>query len=372
MPGEGGEPFVSRDKIIACVGINEAELAHLRLLLRACERDLAAAWQIGDESSADLLIADVRNFAGEMASTRARGIGLRCAVFTDAPSPDFDLVLKRPLQRSALIELLNRVDTGEPRLSVVEAAGEDFYVRDLGIGMVEKRPTDGHPVAMGLDEALNSRPQELRKEDPPLLRRASDHAPRKYATREAMLEETAQRPMREYLGGDLLRGPVRVRIDAAEPLVFDPKHRTAYIAGGLQKVEPYARGRWRQCDCLPLTNAELARVRAEQVALPYSRLIWLDVLLNSGGHLARHLDPKATFRLTQWVEIDPGYGWVFRIASSMLQPMRLHEIAAASGGKMGDVFDVVNAFDAIGLIEWRTPAPSERERSNKSLFGRFR
>ena len=113
-------------------------------------------------------------------------------------------------------------------------------------------------------------------------------------------------------------------------------------------------------------------MRDELAPLPYSKLIWLDVLLHSGGHLARHLDPKASFRLVQWVDVDANYGWVFRIASAMLQPMRLHEIAAASNARMADVFDVVNAYDAVGLIESRLVAPGEGEQPGKSLFGRFR
>lgn len=358
---------MNREKILACVGVGEAELAHLRLLLRACANELTARWRIGDEASPDLLVADVRDFAGEMAYTRARGAGIRCAVFADVPLAGADLILRRPLQRANLVEILNGVGSsgGVP---AVQAQDEDFYVRDLGIGMVEPRRNE-NDVAQGLDATLGAMPKELRKDAvaPPAAA-----PPRKYASREAMLEDTALRPLREYLDSDRLRGPSRVALDGMPPLVLDPKHRMAYVDGGLQAVEGYARARWRLCDWQPLTSADLAQVRATLAALPYAKLIWLDVLLHSGGHLARHLDPKATYRLTQWTEIDPGYGWVFRIASSMLQPMRLHEIAAASGGKMADVFDVVNAYDAIGLIECRTPAPSERERPARSLFGRFR
>jgi hypothetical protein len=36
----------------------------------------------------------------------------------------------------------------------------------------------------------------------------------------------------------------------------------------------------------------------------------------------------------------------------MLRPLRLHEIARKADAKMVEVFDVVNAYDAIGLIEW--------------------
>jgi len=365
---------VKREKFIACVGMSEPELAHLRLLLRACAADLDATWRFGDETSPDLLVVDKRHFAGEMAFTRACGAGIRCAVFTDAASgTDLDLVLRRPLQRINLVELLNGISEGNTRPEV-RAVDEDFYVRDLGIGMVERRSEAAGDIASGLDEALRAQPKELRGEDVAAksARRASDAPAHRYTTRESMLEETALRPMREYLGGELLRGPSRVALGDAPPLVFDPKHRMAYIAGGLGTAETYANSRWRLCDWTPLRSSELTRLRDELAPIPYSRLIWLDVLLHSRGRLARHLDPKASYRLVQWVEVDSSHGWVFRIASAMLQPMRLHEIAAASNATMSDVFDVVNAYDAIGLVESRSPAPSERERPAKSLFDRFR
>ena len=59
----------------------------------------------------------------------------------------------------------------------------------------------------------------------------------------------------------------------------------------------------------------------------------------------------------------------------MLQPARLHQIAAASGASMADVFDVVNAYDAIGLIEWKPRAPrggAPVEEPKPGLLGRLR
>jgi hypothetical protein len=60
----------------------------------------------------------------------------------------------------------------------------------------------------------------------------------------------------------------------------------------------------------------------------------------------------------------------------MLQPGRLHEIAAASHASMADVFDVVNAYEAIGLIEWQPRAPrgggEPVEAPKKGLLGRLR
>ena len=98
-------------------------------------------------------------------------------------------------------------------------------------------------------------------------------------------------------------------------------------------------------------------MRESEPAQPYLRLLWLYVLVHSEGKLARHLDPGGTYRLTRWIEIERDFSSYFRIASTMLQGARLHEIASASGASMADVFDAVNAFDAIGLVEWQPRAP---------------
>ncbi|MBZ0223993.1 MAG: hypothetical protein K8F35_13295 [Dokdonella sp.] len=361
------------EKVIACVGVGEAELAHLRLLLRSCAKELTKPWRLGQETGADLLIVDPTDFAGGMAQVRARGTGIRCAVFSDAPAADADFVLHRPLQRGNLITLLNRVASGEARPAAPRRDAA-FHVNDIGIGMVEPLPTEvERRGAPGLDDLLKAWPNEFAAEPTSHTKeRVAMAPPPRFATREAMLEQTAMRTMREYLDGELLRAPARVVLGKAPALIFDPKHRMAYIAGGLHSVEAYASTRWRLCDWVPLKSAELAQAREKLAALSYAQLIWLEVLLHSAGTLARHLDPKATFRLLQWSDVDPNYGWVFRIASTMLQPLRLHEISAASGTKMGDVFNVVNAYDAIGLIESRLPDPGDKERPGKSLFGRLR
>ena len=363
---------MDRERVIACAGLGEAELAHLRLLLRACADELSVPWRLGEEDGADLLVVDVRDFAGEMAQARARCSGLRCAIFSDVPVPDAELVLQRPLQRATLIELLNRVGSGGGKPLGLQVESNEFRVHDLGIGMAEARPASARAgVAPTLDDLLALQ-REQDRQALGALRVKTAATPRVWASREAMLEETAPRPLREYLSGGLLRGPARFELEGALPIVLDPKHRLAHIAGGLHAAEAYVRARWRLCDWVPLRSSELAQARDTLVAVPYVRLAWLDVLLHSAGHLARHLDPKATYRLTEPAVAEAGYAWVHRIASTLLQPLRLHEIAAASGAKMADVFDVVNAYDAIGLIESRLSTPVDSERSGRSWFGRRR
>ncbi|MEO6687560.1 MAG: hypothetical protein ABIS07_07395 [Dokdonella sp.] len=392
---------MSGNKTIALVGVSESEGAHLRLLLRKSAQELDHTWRWGDENDADLVVVDVRSFAGEMARTRARGAGVRYAVFTDAKkTEDADLILQRPLQRANVIAVFNQAAGAVARNPHIGAHTADFYTRDVGEDMsdvilpeLETRFHQPSPVA-GLDELLNPEPIELRGDGAwtpssapiPAVARdegAAEPSPRTpapavplrtYATREIMLADTAPRDLRAYLDVDLLQMPARFTLAGMPTLTLDPKNKVAHASVGLGGLAPYCRSRWRLCDWQPLTNSELADVRETQQPQSYSRLMWLYVLLSSGGHLASHLDPGGTYRLKHWVEIEKELSRYFRIASAMLQPARLHEIAATAAAPMADVFDLVNAYDSIGLIEWQ-PRPRRDEGADKkspNLFGRLR
>lgn len=373
----------------------------MRLLLRKSEQELDHAWRWGEEESADLVIVDVRSFAGQMARTRAHGAGVRYAVFSDTKVDGADLILQRPLQRANMIAVLNQAARTLARDPTIGANTADFYTRDIGdhhaVIVPEMETRFLQPVAIaGLDELLRPEPVELRAAEPwappaapmavaspapaaefaaPPVRVAAPAVPmRAYASRESMLADTAPRELREYLDDNLLLMPARFTLPGAPTLTLDPKNRVAHAPGPLAGLAPYCRGRWRLCDWQPLTNAELADIRETQQAHSYSRLVWLQVLLLSGGHLASHLDPGGTYRLKHWVEIEKELSRYFRIASAMLQPARLHEIAAAASAPMSDVFDLVNAYDAIGLVEWQ-PRPRRNDESDKKaprLLGRLR
>jgi len=364
---------VSDVKTIAVAGVSEQEVAHLRLLIRKCAGELGQEWRWGEESVADLLVVDPDVFAGQMARTRAQGTGVRCAVFSDRIVEGADLVLRRPLTRANLVEVLAKVVTSaaaEPEIASA-TRNEEFYSRDLGEDSSVPPAIELTMPASGLDDALRPQPLELREmvaRDAPTPRAViPTDVTRKYATREAMLEDTAPRDLREYLESALLRMPARYSLPGAPVLMLDPKNKVAHAAGGLGALQPYCRTKWRLCDWQPLTGAELADARADQQTHAYPRLVWLQVLLQSDGHLARNLDPGGTYRLKQWFDIDKDLARYFRIGKALLEPARLHEVAAAAGAPMAEVFNLVNAYDAIGMIEWtprahRTgptqPAPS--------------
>ena len=392
------DPLVSRDKSLSLIGVSDPEAAHLRLIMRRAAAALDQRWRWGEESSADLLIIDPRSFAGQMARTRAQGAGMRYAIFSDKPVDDDVRVLRRPLQLADVVALLNSVGAAAVQHPQVDSNDAGFYVRDIGDDADKSYdadsdvPFDQAQTAHGLDDLLRAQPVELRTaqdwvpahdmaEPTAPAQRSADKeqrsqasAPaRAYGTRAAMLADTKPHGLRAYLDGDLLGGPARYALPGkVPPLVLDPKRKVAHSPLGLAALVPYCHQRWRLCDWQPLTGAELDTVRATQPALAYARLVWLDVLTHSGGRLAPHLDPGGTYRLARWVEIDHDLSRYFRVASSMMQPMRLHEIASASGAPMGDVFDVINAYEAVGLIEWQPRARREETARPPSLLDKLR
>ncbi len=372
------------------IGVSDEESAHLRLLMRKGIAGLDHEWRLGDEEGADLLIVDPHSFAGQMARARAQTTGVRFAVFSDSTVDDADLILSRPLRTANLRDVLNRAASAQAA-PAIGANTNDFYTRDLGDeGGQAAASVAGEIAARGLDDLLRPRPVELRAPTMPLPEAGLGHAvapprmpvdaarARARTTSDGLLADTTPHDIRAYLDRDLLRMPARFTLPGVAPLVLDPKNKVAHISSGQAALEAYCRARWRMCDWESLTSAELSALRTNVPAQPYSRLIWLHVLLHSGGQLARHLDPGGTYRLVQWVEIDRDLGRYFRVATALLQPLRLHEIAAASGAPMADVFDVVNAYDAIGLIEWQPrarrddgqPAPSSLLRKFRNPFGK--
>ncbi|WP_419482440.1 hypothetical protein [Dokdonella sp.] len=354
-----------RDRTIAVVGVSDEEAAHLRLLVRRCEAELEGRWVWGEGEDVDLLVVDPESFAGQMARARAQAGGVRVAVFSDQTEAGTELVLRRPLLRANVVEVLNEITRAAVRGPVFGANTDDFYTRDVGNEDADPAASAAPQAADGLDALLRPLPRELRDVPPPpapgpAMSPASPlptHAPKatlpaaRAPSRAAALAELEPRSLREWLHDGLLGAPVCVELPGEAPLVLDPKHSMAYTPGSLVALRAHCHARWAMRDWRPLTSAELVRASATQNAIAYARITWLDALEHSGGRLASHLDPAGTYCLRQWMEIDRELGTTFRIATSLLKPLRLHEVAAASGATMGDVFDVVNAYAAIGLIE---------------------
>ena len=392
---------MSLNKHIAVIGVSDEETAHLRLLIRRAAETLTHSWKWGGESGADLVIVDPASFAGQMARTRVQAAGLRCAVFSDEPVAGVELVLRRPLKLANVVAVLNQAAASVEAPSGIVTQKQDSYFEDVAEPDVADVAHLPEPIAAtpppadaapGLEELLRITPVDIKESarvnvklgddttvfgtSGPTARsdvrgregreafakpRTEPIAAAPASPRRVSATDLARHSLRVYLDTDILGGPARIVLPDTPPLVLDPKRKMFHASARLAALEPYCRTALRHGDWQPLTTAELNELRNSEPPQTYLRLIWFYTLLHSEGQLARHLDPGGTFRLVRWIEIERDFSAYFRIASTMLTPGRLHEIAANSNASMSDVFDVVNAYDAIGLIECQPRTPRNPE-----------
>jgi hypothetical protein len=384
---------VASEKYLAVIGPGEEETAHLRLLLRMVAGQLEHRWRWGAEENADLIIVDPDVLAGQIARNRAFSGGRRCAVFSESAAlRDGELRLSRPPKPDNVVAVLNgstanTIDFGAP----VMQQKDDFYgldtltpafeLEDDNMAQARSHQRDATP-ALGLDELLkpdaaSSKPQfavPMQLDDETMIQHTGGPSKRS-EKRIADSTEGFRKPdkleginmaapvsrgttvnqgahqLRDYLRGNLLGGPATASLDGAPSLTLDPKEKMFHAPGNLSALAPYClqplpHSAWR-----PVTSNELGRLRAEQPAQAYTRLIWLDALVHSNGRLAPHLDPGGRYRLKSWPEIERDYPNHLRIATALKQPAKLNEIATAANAPMAEVFSLVSAYDAIGLIE---------------------
>ena len=178
-----------------------------------------------------------------------------------------------------------------------------------------------------------------------------------------------QHSIRECMQGEFaLAAPASIEVADAPRLSIDPKNRVFHAAGGLSSLAGYCRRSLPRKDWKALTTRELNQLRKSEPARRFEELLWLETLLGSNGRLAGHLDPGGRYRLKRAVSAEADFHSHGAITAAMQQPARLNEIAASAGASMDAVFNLVNAYDAIGEIEWtprerrpaEPPAPATR------------
>jgi hypothetical protein len=403
---------VTSDKYLVVIGLNDEDEAHLRLLMRRAAIDhLSHMWRWGSEDKADLMIVDPTTFEGQMARNRAFNSGKRCAILGTHELRDHEVRLAHPLKLEAVAELLNEVGAA----SEFEGAGDiipsaqNFYdleeldpvgIEDeVELNLESGQQREARP-AQGLDDLLKPElaaakpafavPLELKQDT--TIEGGSHRATARREKRQADAGSGLRRPdrgpseinlsptpsfepaapqapstLRDYLRGNLLGGPATLALHGSPSLTLDPKSRVFHSASNsLQALVPYCKHALPRRDWHPLTTAELAHVRATQPAQPYSRLIWLATLVQSGGRLAAHLDPGGRYKLKDGVQPETEVPTHARIGKVMRDMAKLNEIAAVSGASMAEVFDVINAYEAIHALETERRQPRHNESDSSS------
>lgn len=171
--------------------------------------------------------------------------------------------------------------------------------------------------------------------------------------------ENPTRPLPDFLESHVVASPTQLRVEDAPVLTLDPKHRHFHAAGPLQGLAALVERGVMQDQVATVAGSELARVRLTEPGRSYDELRWLVALLQSSGTLSSRLDPGGTYCVREALVLDPEYRHHGAVVAALRAPSRLHEAAQMSGAPMGDVFDIVNAYDAIGRLEWTPRAPRQ-------------
>lgn len=413
-------PRMSTTKTIAVVGVSEETTAFLRLLLRKVSAKSETKWVFGNEDGADLVVIDPNVLVGEAARIKAESSGVRYAVILEADQAASDeLVLRHPLDAEQLAAVAAKVTAPRTTKTDITHVDENFYEPQapaapsqtawqgaLSESFIDrthqaKAALLGVNAAEGLELVIK---KEKAQQELPDFRQiklneatveglgaapvgASNsraearainstgelqvglHSARDGAlmTNSPLIGAAADRLEGElpfYFDAEVLGGPAQIQIDGAPPLTFDPKHEVFHADASLSALEVYCRGKLQRSDWKKLTTSELNQARASAPSRPYWHLSWLHALMQSNGRLASHLDPGGMYRLKEQVFIEPGYRGHGAVATVMDHPLRLNEISALAKTRMETVFDLVNAYDAVGRIEW---TPRQRPGAQQTI-----
>ena len=401
-------------RTLSIVGASEESVAHVRLLLRLAGMRLDHAWELHEGEEADLVIVEPSDdVASRTLQARYQASGIPFAILCDADAVVMHgMVLRRPIKLGQLVALLNAAGSLRADARVVAGADSNFYNTELGDLIPDGRSTapwdrPEHaraevvaPVAApdsnavdAFDLLVHGDPLEEPVPAAPLVTNDTRVEPhrRSETARSAMRHNETGTHDASLLGitpmevepislGDTYYSPEASKSptspDQGHPvlpallaegailsptclvsegfpdLVLDPKLRCYHSRASLQELQPYVEAGGDRVRCARIVGSDLQQVREGQRARPFDELRWLVALTHSRGRLDASLDPGGSYSLSHALESAPDLRAHGRIAALMATPMHLHVLARVSGAQMEEVFDVVNAYHAIGRLEY--------------------
>jgi len=401
-------------KIAAFAGISEETAAQIRLMLRMVESRLTDAWRIGNEQEADFMLVETGNLEGDAALARFRNEGRAYGLLCDRDAAvAHGLVLWTPIKQEQLVALFNAASTVFSEAPDVAQFDENFYdaemEKNIPVGAVRnvdemwtapspkvaEQKGFGPPELEGLDRLIKGDPTkeeaklpEIRLDDSVTLvdmeptesiraaqrgNEAATHLSSLDAIGKSPLDlippdsneplpatllsklaqkNTGTTSLAQLIADGALLRPTRLSYGTHPVLVLDPKPRLYYSAAPLEELSVYATEQLPTENVDAIVGNELQHVRdASGEGRSYDELAWLVALHASTGSLDRKLDPGGSYRLTKSLGGAPKLRSHGAIAEALRESRPLHEIAKISGASMTDVFDVVNAYAAIGYLE---------------------
>lgn len=413
---------MSSTRTFSIIGAAEETVAHIRLLLRLAGPRLEHAWELREADEADLILIEPKgDLATSAIQTRCAATGIPYAVLCDQDDlVVHGMVLRRPLKLESLVAIFNTAGGMRQDTRVMAGLETDFYNAELGEQIPSTTGSSGwdapeHALAEvslstsasissdaldAFDLLVHGDPVVEPVPEPPLVdentrveQNRGENSARSTLKRDAGTRAAASllgvasidmheirltpasgepRPVQAasscepgvallpwLLESGVLRSPQHVHGQDLPDLVLDPKERRYYSNTPLQELLPYAKADSSLVQHQGIVGAALQRVRASRIPRPFDELRWLFALARSNGRLAPELDPGGSYAVHHPFAAAPDLRGHARITAAMAAPAPLHSIARSSGADMSDVFDIINAYAAIGRIEC-TPRRSLR------------
>jgi len=391
---------MARDRIIEAIGASDEDVAHLRLFMRKAAARLVERWRfkLEPEDRPDVLLLDATTLVGSAALDEAQLAGQRFILIGESPAEGLDAsVLAKPFKIDALVDLLNAIsqpapaeESAVPVNLIQHDAYSDLFELDTAVSLSPMiDPSFDIPAAdfsreRGFDESERlfrrdnaaERVAEMAKfklaadtrieaTDGLTERGVARRDPGIYVSSSAPLSPQiayanqdkgdassgVRRRLDEYLNGNFLSGPARLVLPGAVPLIVDPKNKLYFAKGSLLAFEPHCIKLTSLADWKILTAAEFTELKQGYSGRSFIELQWLCVFLNSGGRPAQRMDPGGMYRLRRSFELSRDYPKAARVTAAFQRGMRAADVASAVRCEIGEVFDVLNAFDAIGYLE---------------------
>lgn len=395
----------------------------------------------GDEADL-VIVEPGNDLASRAIQTRCQAAGIPFAILCDGDElVVHGMALRRPLKLDQLAAILNAAGAMRAETDIVTGLDADFYNTELGelvpqskgnafwdqpehaahdVTTTPAAPANGsntvdafdllvhgdpliepEPEAPLVDEhtqvdatqAGNSARQTLRREDAATRAAASligvtpldvepisrqPLYPSTQSSRPQAGADPAIAALPALLRNGAIHSPVRISTGDLPEVVLDPKLRRFYTPGQLHELLPYATIGPEAVANTAIAGSDLQRVRENRIPRPFDELNWLFALAASHGRLDPKLDPGGSYCIRNPFVSAAELRAHGRIAALMTTSMPLHEVARASGARMEEVFDIVNAYHAIGRIEYtprqrlQAQAAPPQKNDKGGLFGIFK
>lgn len=415
---------------LAIIGASDETVAHIRLLLRIAGTRLEQQWELRDGDDADLIIIQSQgDLATSAVQTRCEATGVPYAILADIDElVVHGMALRRPLKLEQLVAILNAAGRRQDQTGIMPGLGADFYSAALDTAGTDAAApvqaaadrTDFGAATDGTDSfdlLVHGDPTIEPVPDAPLVtaettleKRLGGDSARSALQRDAGTRVAASlvgvvapevlpidlgpapsnKPLEFTVNGanagvpvlpallrpGQLRSPHRVHAEGLPDIVLDPKTRCYYSRSPLHELAPYATASAARVRYEGIVGRDFQKTMGNSIPRKFDELDWLIALVNSKGHLDPKLDPGGSYAIDHPFAAAPELRHHGRITEAMSTPVRLHEAAQASGARMEDVFDIVNAYASIERIRC-IPRQSLRQSETKaekrglwSLFSR--